>query len=55
MYDVRSGPEKVVSAALVPVLAIRTAIYCWLPALNLAAVHALVHIVGKGRGCFVLE
>ena len=27
---------------------------CWLPALNVALAHGLLHIVGKVHGCFVL-
>ena len=42
------------STVLVLVLAIQTASNCWLPALNIAVVHGLLHIVGKVRGCFIL-
>ena len=32
----------------------RPVTYCWLLALNIAAAHGLLRIVGKVRGCFVL-
>ena len=56
-YEVPDWPQKVVPClhiVLVPVLAIRMASNCWLPALNIAVAHGLLHIVGKVRGCFVL-
>jgi len=35
------------STVLVPVLAIRMASNCWVPALNIAVAHGLLHIVGR--------
>ena len=43
------------TGCLVPVLAIRTASNRWLPALNKAVVHGLLHNMGKVRGCFMFQ
>ena len=42
------------STVLVLVLAIQTTSNCYIPVLNIAVVHGLVHIVRKVCGCFVL-
>ena len=42
------------STVLFPVLVILMASNCWLPALNVAVVHGLLHIVGKVCSCFVV-
>ena len=42
------------STVLFPVLAILMASNCWLPALNVAVAHRLLHIMGKVCSCFVV-
>ena len=57
MHDTRStGLKKLLRLrhCTGQVLAIQMASNCWLPALNVAVAHRLLHIVGKMRGCFVL-